>query len=59
MRALLPLGLCLASLGIKPVVRIKVEGKDTFMGPIQAEIDAKERTIGRHLANQVYVDKIG
>lgn len=48
-----------ASLGIKPGVRIEVEGKDPFKGTMQAEIDARERTIGRHLANRVYADKIG
>jgi DtxR family Mn-dependent transcriptional regulator len=46
------------SLGIKPGVRIKVDGKDPFKGPMQAEIDSKKRTIGWHLANQVYVDKV-
>jgi len=47
------------SMGIKPGVRIKVERKDPFKGPMQAKIGAKKRIIGWHLANQIYVDKVG
>lgn len=46
------------TMGIKPGVIIKVLGKDPFKGPMQARVGTKKRTIGWHLANQVYVDKI-
>ncbi len=48
----------MASLGIKPGVKIKVEGKDPFKGPLQAAVGSKKRTIGWHLANAIYVKKI-
>jgi DtxR family Mn-dependent transcriptional regulator len=48
----------MASMGIKPGATVKVEGKDPFKGPMQARVDRKKRTIGWHLANQVYVDEV-
>jgi DtxR family Mn-dependent transcriptional regulator len=48
----------MASLGIMPGASIKVEGKDPFKGPLQARVGKKKRTVGWHLANQVYVDDV-
>jgi DtxR family transcriptional regulator, Mn-dependent transcriptional regulator len=47
----------MASLGIKPGVKIKIEAKDPFQGPLQAMVGKKKRTIGWHLANAVFVKK--
>jgi DtxR family Mn-dependent transcriptional regulator len=48
----------MASLGIKPGARIKVEGKDPFKGPLQAVVGKKKRIIGWHVANSIFVKKI-
>lgn len=48
----------MASLGIKPGVKIKVEAKDPFKGPLQALVGKQKRTVGWHLANSVFVKKI-
>jgi DtxR family Mn-dependent transcriptional regulator len=48
----------MASLGIKPGVKVKIEDKDPFKGPLQATVGSKKRTIGWHLANSVFVKKI-
>ncbi len=47
----------MASLGIRPGVKIKVEGKDPFKGPLQAIIGKKKRVVGWHMANSVFVKK--
>jgi DtxR family Mn-dependent transcriptional regulator len=48
----------MASLGIKPGVKIRVEAKDPFKGPLQAVVGKQKRTVGWHLANSVFVRKI-
>ncbi len=48
----------MASLGIKPGVKVKVEAKDPFKGPLQAVVGKQKRTVGWHLANSVYVKKV-
>ena len=48
----------MASLGIKPGVKIRVEGKDPFKGPLQAVVGRQRRTVGWHLANSVFVKKM-
>lgn len=47
----------MASLGIKPGVKIRVEAKDPFKGPLQAVVGKQKRTVGWHLANSVFVRK--
>jgi DtxR family Mn-dependent transcriptional regulator len=47
----------MASLGIKPGVKISIEAKDPFKGPLQAVVGKQKRTVGWHLANAVYVKK--
>ncbi|MBC7246997.1 MAG: metal-dependent transcriptional regulator [Actinobacteria bacterium] len=48
----------MASLGIKPGVRIRVITKDPFKGPLQAVVGRNRRTVGWHLANSIYVRKL-
>lgn len=47
----------MASLGIKPGVKVRIEAKDPFMGPMQAVVGKQKRTVGWHLANAVFVKK--
>jgi DtxR family transcriptional regulator, Mn-dependent transcriptional regulator len=47
----------MASLGIKPGVRIKIEGKDPFKGPMQVMVGKKKRIVGWHMANSIFVKK--
>ncbi len=49
----------MASLGIKPGVRVKVVEKDPFKGPVGVTIAGRKRTIGWHLANAIYVKREG
>ncbi|MEW6553506.1 MAG: metal-dependent transcriptional regulator [Actinomycetota bacterium] len=48
----------MASMGIKPGVKIRVEAKDPFKGPLTALVGKHKRTIGWHLANAIYVRKL-
>lgn len=48
----------MASLGIKPGVKIKIEAKDPFKGPMQTVVGKQKRTVGWHLANAVYVKRV-
>jgi DtxR family Mn-dependent transcriptional regulator len=48
----------MASLGIKPGVKIRVEAKDPFKGPLQTVVGKQKRTVGWHLANSIFVKKI-
>jgi DtxR family Mn-dependent transcriptional regulator len=48
----------MASLGIKPGVKIRIEAKDPFKGPLQAVVGKQKRTVGWHLANSVFVKKM-
>lgn len=47
----------MASLGIKPGVKVKIEAKDPFKGPLQTIVGKQKRTVGWHLANAVFVKK--
>jgi DtxR family Mn-dependent transcriptional regulator len=47
----------MASLGIKPGVKIKIVEKDPFKGPVGVTIAGRKRTIGWHLANSIYVSR--
>lgn len=49
----------MASLGIKPGVKVKVVAKDPFKGPLQAVVGRNRRTVGWHLANSIHVRKLG
>ena len=48
----------MASLGIKPGVKIKIDAKDPFKGPLQTVVGKHRRTVGWHLANAIFVKKI-
>ncbi len=48
----------MASLGIKPGVKIRIEAKDPFKGPLQTLVGKQKRTVGWHLANAVFVKKM-
>lgn len=48
----------MASLGIKPGVKLKVVTKDPFKGPLQIMVGKNRRTVGWHLANSVHVKKL-
>lgn len=48
----------MASLDIKPGVKIKVVTKDPFKGPLQVTVGKNRRTLGWHLANSIHVRKL-
>ena len=48
----------LGTLGLRPGVRIDVQEKHPFDGPLVLRVDGKERTLGSTVANQVFVRKI-
>jgi DtxR family transcriptional regulator, Mn-dependent transcriptional regulator len=45
----------LASLGLKPGVRVEVREKHPFDGPVVLRVEGKDRTIGEKVANQIFV----
>jgi DtxR family transcriptional regulator, Mn-dependent transcriptional regulator len=45
----------LASLGLKPGVRVEVREKHPFDGPLVLRVDGKDRTVGERVANQIFV----
>ena len=47
----------LATLGLKPGVRVEVREKHPFDGPLVLNVDGKDRTIGEKVANQIFVRK--
>jgi DtxR family Mn-dependent transcriptional regulator len=47
----------LDTLGLRPGVTVEVKEKHPFDGPLVLRVDGKERTLGRTVANQVYVQK--
>lgn len=49
----------LASLGLRPDVRVEVLEKHPFDGPLVVRVDGKERTVGEKLARQIYVKTDG
>lgn len=49
----------LASLGLRPDVRVEVLEKHPFDGPLVVRVDGKDRTVGEKLARQIYVKTDG
>jgi DtxR family Mn-dependent transcriptional regulator len=47
----------LDTLGLRPGVRVEVQEKHPFDGPLVLRVDGIERTLGSTVANQVYVQK--
>ena len=45
----------LDTLGLRPGVRIEVQEKHPFGGPLVLRVDGKERTVSERVANQIYV----
>ena len=48
----------LDTLGLRPGVRVDIQEKHPFDGPLVLRVDGKERTLGSTVANQVFVRKI-
>jgi DtxR family Mn-dependent transcriptional regulator len=47
----------LATLGLRPGVRIEVREKHPFDGPIVLSVDGQDRTVSQRVAQQIYVRK--
>ncbi|MBK5224318.1 MAG: metal-dependent transcriptional regulator [Acidimicrobiia bacterium] len=47
----------LASIGLRPGVRVEVREREPFDGPILVRVDGNDRSLGRTVANQVFVQK--
>jgi DtxR family transcriptional regulator, Mn-dependent transcriptional regulator len=47
----------LDTLGLRPGVRVEVQEKHPFDGPLVLHVEGKERTIGEKVANQIFVRK--
>lgn len=47
----------LATLGLKPGVRVEVREKHPFDGPVVLRVEGQDRTIGEKVANQIFVRK--
>ncbi|MGH2807360.1 MAG: metal-dependent transcriptional regulator [Actinomycetota bacterium] len=47
----------LDTLGLRPGVRVEVQEKHPFDGPIVLRVDGKERTVSHRVANQIFVRK--
>jgi DtxR family Mn-dependent transcriptional regulator len=47
----------LGTLGLRPGVRVEVQEKHPFDGPLVLRVEGKERTVGERIANQIYVRK--
>ena len=47
----------LDTLGLRPGVRVEIQEKHPFDGPIVLSVDGKVRTLGSTVANQVFVRK--
>jgi DtxR family Mn-dependent transcriptional regulator len=47
----------LDTLGLRPGVRVEVQEKHPFEGPLVLRVDGRERTIGEKVANQIFVTK--
>jgi DtxR family Mn-dependent transcriptional regulator len=48
----------LDTLGLRPGGRVEVKEKHPFDGPLVLRVDGKDRTLGRTVANQVFVQRI-
>lgn len=47
----------LDTLGLRPGVRVQVQEKHPFEGPLVLRVDGRDRTIGEKVANQIFVKK--
>ena len=47
----------LATLGLRPGVRVEVREKHPFDGPLVLRVDGKDRTLGEKVAHHIYVKK--
>ena len=47
----------LDTLGLRPGVRVEVQEKHPFDGPLVLRVEGKERTVGEKVANQIFVRK--
>ena len=47
----------LATLGLRPGVRVEVREKHPFDGPLVVRVDGKDRTLGEKVAHHIYVKK--
>jgi DtxR family Mn-dependent transcriptional regulator len=47
----------LATLGLRPGVRVQVREKHPFDGPIVVSVDGQDRTVSQRVAQQIYVRK--
>jgi DtxR family Mn-dependent transcriptional regulator len=45
----------LATLGLRPGVRIEIREKHPFDGPVVVSVDGKDRTVGEKIARQIFV----
>lgn len=48
----------LDTLGLRPGGRVEVREKHPFDGPLVLRVDGKDRTLGRTVASQVYVQRV-
>ena len=48
----------LDTLGLRPGGRVEVKEKHPFDGPLVLRVDGKDRTLGRTVAQQVFVQRI-
>jgi len=48
----------LDTLGLRPGGRVEVKEKHPFDGPLVLRVDGKDRTLGRTVASQVYVQRV-
>ena len=47
----------LDTLGLRPGVRVEVQEKHPFEGPLVLRVNGRDRTVGEKVANQIYVKK--
>lgn len=47
----------LETLGLRPGVRVEVQEKHPFEGPLVLRVNGRDRTIGEKVANQIFVKK--
>jgi DtxR family Mn-dependent transcriptional regulator len=45
----------LATLGLRPGVRVEIREKHPFDGPVVVSVDGKDRTVGEKIARQIFV----
>jgi DtxR family Mn-dependent transcriptional regulator len=47
----------LDTLGLRPGVRVEVQEKHPFDGPLVVRVEGKDRTVSQKVANQIFVRK--